>query len=138
MTNATFFADNQLLFKNIEINSIQFQKNKMELIDDQWQLQVPMDISPDHLKQIVFAWKNTSALKVTKYDPPEKETFITISTTKNETIKFVVISIEPYLVLGRKDIGIQYSIGNDEAKKLLLYKDSETTEESEPMGLELR
>lgn len=137
MTNATFFADTKLLPEGTEINAIQFPENKIELIDNQWQMQTLMDISPDQLKRIIFAWENTTALTVSKYDAPELESLITISTNKKETIYFVIVSTDPHLILGRKDIDIQYSIGSNEAKKLLLNEDLDLNDEAEPFDLEL-
>ncbi len=135
MTNAAFFATPQLLTEGAEIKSIEYTDNKIELIDDHWQLQTLMDISPDQLKRIVFNWKNASALKAEQYNAPENESFITI-TTNNETIKFVIVSTEPHLILGRKDIDIQYSMASEETEKLLLNESS--TKKIESVDLELR
>ncbi len=134
MTNAAFFATPQLLVEGAKIKSIEYTDNKIELIDGHWQLQTLMDISPDQLKRIVFNWKNASALKVEPYNAPENESFITI-TTNNQTIKFVIVSTEPHLILGRKDIGIQYSMASEETEKLLLNESS--TKEIESVDLEL-
>jgi uncharacterized protein DUF4340 len=138
MTNAAFFANPQLLSEETDITSIAYPENKIELVEGQWQLQNLMDISPDQLKRIVFNWKNASALKVSKYEAPETESFITISTTKGETIDFVIVSYKPHLIFGRKDIDIQYEMASEETKKLLLIDNSKIDEETELFDLELR
>jgi len=138
MTNAAFFADTRLLPEKMEFVSIQFPENKIELIDGQWQLQTLMDISPDQLKRIVFNWKNSAAISTSKYEEPETESIIKISSANNVSIQFVIVSTEPHLILGRKDIGIQYNMAGDEAKKLMLTSDVNINEETEPVGLELR
>ncbi len=138
MTSAAFFADPRLLPEKMEFNSIQFPENKIELVDGQWQLQTLMDISPDQLKRLVFNWKNSAAISTSKYKAPETESIIKISSANNVSIQFVIVSTEPHLVLGRKDIGIQYNMASDEARKLLLSSDVNINEEAEPIGLELR
>lgn len=119
-TNAAFFADTKILPLDFEIDAIQFPENKMELHDGQWQLQNLMDVSPDQLKQIVFAWNNASAISVNKYSGPDSASSIIVSSPNDEAIEFIVVSTEPHLVLGRKKLGIQYHLGSDETKRLLL------------------
>jgi len=140
MTNAAFFADPKLLPENFKINSIQFPENKIESINGQWQLETLMDISPDQLKRIIFNWENASAISADKYEPVESsepESVIKISSNNNESIRFVIVSSEPHLILGRKDLGIQFHMGSDETEKLLLIESVDINAEAEPIGLEL-
>jgi hypothetical protein len=140
MTNAAFFADPELLPENFKINSIQFPENKIESINGQWQLKTLMDISPDQLKRIIFSWENASAISVDKYEPVESsepDSIIKISSNNNESIRFVIVSSEPHLILGRKDLGIQFHMGSDETEKLLLIESVDINAEAEPIGLEL-
>lgn len=137
MTNAAFFADPKLLPENFKIDSIQFPENKIELVNDQWQLETLMDISPDQLKRIIFNWENASAISADKYEAaesPEAESIIKISSSNNESVLFIIVSTEPHLILGRKDLGIQYHMGSDETGRLLLIE-KETSENSEPVML---
>jgi uncharacterized protein DUF4340 len=138
MTNAAFFADNKLLPKNTEIVSIEYPENKLELNNDQWHTNPLLDISPDQLKRTVFNWKNASALSINKYEPSEAKPIITITTRKKESIKFDIISNEPPLILGRKDIGLQYNMATGETGKLLLHENANNSEEAESFELELR
>ncbi len=130
-TNAAFFADTKILPQDFEISAIQFPENKIERHDQQWQLQNLMDINPDQLKKIVFAWNNASAISVRKYTAPETELPIIVSSSNGITIRFIIVSTEPHLILGRKDIGVQYHLGSDEADKLLLKENTETTTETQ-------
>ena len=131
-TNAAFFASPKILPLDIDINAIEFLDNKIELIDDKWQLQNLMDISPDQLKQIVFAWNDATAISVSKYTADETELPIIVSSSSGITIRFIVVSAEPHLILGRKDIGIQYHLGSDEADKLLLKENIQKPLETQP------
>ena len=130
-TNAAFFADTKIVPLDFAISAIQFPDNKIELHDGKWQLQNLMDISPDKLKQIVFAWNNAAAISVNKYSAPEVKTSIIVSSTSDKSIEFIVVSTEPHLVLGRRELGIQYHLGSDEAIKLLLKENVETPLETQ-------
>lgn len=137
MTNAAFFASTKLLPEKTEIKSIQFPENKIELINDQWQLERLMDISPDHLKRMAFNWQHAAAISVSKYEAPEKEFFITLSINDGTSIKLVIVENESHLILGRKDLGIQYHMGSDQTEKLLLIEGVDINKETKFIGLEL-
>lgn len=134
-TNAAFFADPKILPLDMDINAIQFPDNKIELIDGNWQAQSLIDINPEQLKRIVFNWNNAAAISVSKYTAPETELSIVVSSLSGTTIRFVVVSAEPHLILGRKDIGIQYHLGSDDAEKLLLVENPETNVSQEILEL---
>jgi len=136
MTNAAFFADTKLIPETPEINSIQFPDNQIDLVDGQWQMQILMDINPDHLKRIVFNWQTATALSVSKYEQPESESLIKLSTTSGESIIFVIVATEPHLILGRKDLGIQYHMGSNQAAKLLLKENTNTEDQTESTEFE--
>ncbi len=124
-TNAAFFADPKIIPHDFEIGGIQYPDNKIEMHDGHWQLQNLMDISPDQLKQVIFAWNNTTAISVNKYSEPDTASSIVISSVNGKTIEFIVVSTEPHLVLGRSELGIQYHLGSDESAKLLLMENPE-------------
>jgi uncharacterized protein DUF4340 len=138
-TNAAFFANLNLLPEDYAISSIQYPENKIEKVGNQWQLATLMDISPDQLKRIVFNWKNAAAISANKYEPVKSDTesFIKILSENNEIIQFVIVSTEPHLILGRKDLGVQFHMGSDETRKLLLIEGVDLNEQTQPIGLEL-
>ena len=134
-TNAAFFADPKIVPHGFKINGIQFPDNKIEMHDGQWQLQNLMDISPDQLKQVIFAWNNTAAISVNKYSEPDLASSIMVSSVNGKTIEFIVVSTEPHLVLGRREMGIQYHLGSDESAKLLLSENPELNVPQETLEL---
>jgi hypothetical protein len=138
MTNIAFFADQKLLPEATEINSIKYPDNKIELINDNWQMQTLVDISPDKLERISYNWENASALTVSIYEAPETESFISISTSRGDTFSFVIVSTKPHLILGRKDLDIQYNMASNEITNLLLIENAEINEKSESLDFELR
>jgi len=135
-TDATFFADTKLLPEKLEIKSIQFPGYKIDWIDDYWHINSLLDISPDQLKRLVFDWQKATAISVSIYAAPESESLIKLTTSSNESIIFVIVAIEPHLILGRKDIGIQYHMGSDESEKLLLKENSSTENQTNTAEVE--
>lgn len=125
MTNAAFFAETKLLPINAEITAIEFPENKIEKINGAWQMQKLMDIKPDQLNSLSLGWEDAIAISVSKYEAPESESSITITTANNETIHFVIVATEPHLILGRKDLGIQYHMGSDDAERMLLHENKD-------------
>lgn len=137
MTNAAFFADPDLIPEEFKILSIEYPDNKLEMIDTQWQLKTLMDIKQEQLKRIPFNWESAQAISAEPFNQPEKPSVIKITSTNNEVIQFVLVEKEPHLVLGRKDLGIQFHMGSDETNKLLLIENTETIEDNISPGLEL-
>lgn len=139
MTNAAFFAEPKLLPKNYQINAIQYPENKIERVADNWQLEKLMDIKPDQLQRIVFNWENAVAISVEKFEPIEAspDAVIQISSLINEPISFVIVSTDPHIVLGRNDLGVQFHLGSDETRKLLLIEGEDINDEAEMPRLEL-
>lgn len=135
-TNAAFFADLKLLPADIEITSITFPENKIEKVTGQWQLQTQMNINPEQLKRIAFSWQEAAAISASKYTTQNNQPTITIASSNHVSIKFNIVSTEPNIVLGRKDLGIQYHLGSDEADKLLLKEETAPTNTSETTAAE--
>lgn len=137
MTNAAFFADPKILPAGFKIESITFPENKIEHVNGQWNTNPLLDISPEQLKRIIFSWETTAAISADAYKPAASVSTIKIESKDNESIHLDIVSTEPHLILGRKDIGIQFHMGSDEAKKLLLLEGINPDELKETTGLEL-
>ncbi len=125
-TNAAFFADTKILPPGFDIKAIEFPGSKIEKQGNQWQVRPLMDIKPDQLEQIVFSWGNVNAISAGKYTAPETESRIVVTSANNNFIVFVIVSTEPHLILGRKDLGIQYHLGSDETDRLILKENPDT------------
>lgn len=135
-TNAAFFADKKILPPGFDIKAIEFPDNIIEKQDNQWKTGSLIDIKPDQLKQIIFNWENVNAISVGKYTAPETESRIVVTSTNDNFIVFVIVSTEPHLILGRKDLGIQYHLGSDETDKLLLKENLDTSIKPVPTDIE--
>lgn len=117
---AAAFAKHKLLPENFTINSITFPEHAVTLTDGQWHTQTPVDIDPDRLKRLVYNWNQATALSVNRLSEPEQVLTVKLTSADREAITFLIISTTPHLILGRKDLGLQYHLGGDEAEKLLL------------------
>lgn len=137
MTNAAFFADPDLIPDDFKISSIEYPDNILEYVNEQWQLRTLMDIKPEQLKRIPFNWENAQAISAEPFKQPEAAAIIKINSSENKQIQYVIVKKEPHLVLGRKDLGIQFHMGSDETNKLLLIENTELSEKIESPGLEL-
>lgn len=126
-TDAAFFAELKLLPENHAISAIRFPGNRLEKKQDQWQLQQLMDIKPQQLRQLVFAWKNASAVSASLFAAGEARPVIVIESEDGSQLRFEIVATEPYLILGRKDLGIQYNMGSDEAGRMLLNENLPTS-----------
>lgn len=129
-----FFADTLLLPPGTKLKKINFPNNEFSLIDDTWQMQTLMDIKPDQITRLVYSWENATAISVSSYQTPQIDFPIVLTTKDDKTIRYEIISTDPYLILGRKDLEIQYHMASDEAQKLLLQEnttDDQPTEEVE-------
>ncbi len=115
-----FFADTRLIPESSKIVAIDFPENRFELVDGEWQMQTLMDIKPVQLKELAFSWQQAEAISVSSYQQPVQDFPITITTADNVSMTFSIIATSPHLVLGRKDLAIQYHMGSDEAARLLL------------------
>ncbi len=115
-----FFADTRLVPENSTIVAIDFPENRFELVDGEWQMQTLMDIKPIQLKELAFSWEQAEAISVSSYQQPAQDFPITITTADNVSMTFSIIATSPHLVLGRKDLAIQYHMGSDQAARLLL------------------
>ena len=137
MTNAAFFADPDLIPDGFKISSIEYPDNKLERIENQWRLLTPMDIKPDQLRRIPFNWENVQAISAEPFKQPQESSSIKVTSTDNKVIEYELVAKEPHLVLGRKDLGIQFHMGSDETNKLLLVEGIDESKKSEAPMLEL-
>lgn len=80
------------------------------------------DVSADAITSLVQAWQSAQALQVSKLEetPPKGTAALTLKSGK--TIDFTILAVKPQLVLGRKDIGLEYHLDGDAAGRLLKLK----------------
>lgn len=119
-TNAAFFAELKLLPEAFTIARIRLPDNELYKADGQWQLKTPRDISPARLQRGVSAWRDAVAISAGAFQPTAAPERIRVIADNGQTLEFIIVATEPYLILGREALGIQFHMGSDEAQRLLL------------------
>lgn len=117
MVNVYFFADVKLLPKNLDIISIVSEKNKLQKNNNKWTSSLK-NYNEEEIIAIVSKWKNAIALSVEEYKEHANLETVSIQALSGEKIDFTIIKTEPYLILGREDLGIQYALSNDDAMQM--------------------
>lgn len=118
--DAALFAELKLLPEAFNIAKIRFPGNELYKADGQWQLKTPLDISPGRLQRSVSAWRDAVAISAGLFEAPATPERISVIADNDRTLEFTIVATEPYLILGREALGVQFHMGGDEAEKLLL------------------
>jgi len=83
-----------------------------------WVTQPEMQLNADEIHSLLEDWKNLQAFAVHRY-MKRKQLGEIIITTKDQQIIFEISDDDPWLILARPDLGIEYHIDNTLKKKLL-------------------
>ena len=118
--NAEFFISTRLLPEDTQLKRMQFPNHILTMNSEQWQIEPALAVDNDTLKQLVEAWLNTSAMRVTANTTTASSTIITLETNQDRTIRFNIIKQPSELILARTDLGIQYHLNNYQAEQLFL------------------
>ena len=122
-THAAFFAELKLLPEAFTIARIRFPDNELYKANGEWRLKTPRDISPARLQRGVGAWRDAVAISAGAFKPTTAPERIRVIADDGQTLEFIIVAIEPYLILGRRALGIQFHMGSDDAQRLLLSED---------------
>lgn len=117
---ATDYVDKKLLPEGARIKEIQLPGLKaVKEPDGQWTAD-PAGEGKTDLGVLASAWATTRAIDVKRLEQPEVigET-LRIGLMEGEPVEFVIIQKQPYLVLARKDWGLQYEITAESSRELL-------------------
>ena len=129
MVSAYFFSEKKLLSNDKNIVSIKFPDHKIYKSNGKW-ISTKKDYDDDKIKNIIKAWENVVAVTVNKYQLNQNSIkedcgyskscgpIISIETSSGEIIYFSIEKENPNLILGREQIGIQYTIMADDATQM--------------------
>lgn len=79
-------------------------------------------VSADAITSLVQAWQSAQALQVSKLEGTPPKGTATLTLKNGKSIDFAILAVKPQLVLGRKDIGLEYHLDGDAAGRLLKLK----------------
>ena len=104
---SSFYASDRLIAENESVANIDFHA-------------LP-NVKENRLSALQLAWQNARARKVKSYrrSRDSVETTVKVAFSSGHSAIFDVISTSPVLVLGRADIGLQYSFDAEQSEKLL-------------------
>ena len=116
-------------YNDKNIVSIKFPDHKIYKNNGKW-ISTKNDYDDDKIKNIIKAWENVVAVTVNKYQLNQNSIeedcdyskscspIISIETSSGEIIYFSIEKENPNLILGREQIGIQYTIMADDATQM--------------------
>ena len=109
---SSFYASDRLIAGNEQITSIDFKALSPAQLEED---------SEQGVSALAPAWQNARAGKVNSYQRSDGFSGATIKVkfSSGHSAVFDVLSSDPLLVLGRADIGLQYSLNKEQTNKLL-------------------
>ena len=117
----TNFIERKLLPQDAVITALSLPDTTLFLTNDNhWQLQ-PSDpaMAADTLKALIARWENSNALYVRDYDGSSGEAISLTLQDNEEPIEFLLLAVEPDVVLARPEWGIQYHLTAESGLNLI-------------------
>jgi len=126
----TFFIDTKVIPQDRTLKLVQYPQFRLLKENDTWTLESELDISDEKINTLARTWIELRANSVREYQPLEPLYEIKVEFENGESIRYLVISDLPSLVLARPEINLQYHIPDYLSEKLF------PREEAEPPGAE--
>ncbi|HHH45095.1 MAG TPA: DUF4340 domain-containing protein [Gammaproteobacteria bacterium] len=115
----TQFVRRALFAKGARIDAIRLPGLSLRKEDGKWAIDPEQDVSADDLQAFVERWQNASSINTRAADPLDNPEIINITLANHAgEIEFAIAARKPELILVRRDLGIQYRMG-DTADSLL-------------------
>ena len=120
------FISLKLLAENIAINSIKLPDlNITKTSENNWQAAPGNTLNSSQIQAIITQWKTAQAFSVHRYLQRKQLGSIEIQ-TEGKKITFIISDDDPWLILARPDLNIEYHLDSSYKNKLLgLYKKGE-------------
>jgi len=117
--NYTQFVRRDLFAKGARIAAINLPGLTVRKVDQNWEVEPDQAVPADDLQAFIQRWQNASSINTRAADPVESNATVKITLADNAgNVEFTIASRKPELLLVRKDLGIQYRMG-DSADMLL-------------------
>jgi hypothetical protein len=132
----TEYVDKKLLPEDARIGELVLPAVQAKLgADGKWVFDPPQEAGDSGIGELLHAWQSARAIDVKRPDQAAEGEKIRVGLTNGETVEFVVVRREPELLLYRPDLGLQYEIVGEPAKRLLSLppkKSEEPKEKGQP------
>ena len=117
---ATFFLDTRLLPEHTAITAIMLPGHAIRRQQGVWTIAPAVNISADQIVELVNAWRDADAITINKYEDTAQHDTIRVELEQQDTIEFRIVREPPKLILARPDLGLQYHLGDFDAKRMFL------------------
>ncbi|HWO99240.1 MAG TPA: DUF4340 domain-containing protein [Methylococcus sp.] len=116
----TEYVDKKLLPEDARIGELVLPAMKAKLGEDgKWIFDPPQEAGDSGIGELLHAWQSARAIDVKRPDKAAEGEKIRVGLANGEAVEFVVVQREPELLLYRPDLGLQYEIVGEPAKRLL-------------------
>lgn len=113
------YLSNHLLPTDASIEKLLLPQLSIEKTQQTWQL-LPTSVQASHqqIQQLLNNWQQAQALLITPYQNMEAEEEIEITLQGGNTIRFILVSSEPELILARPEFNVQYHLPEGNLQRL--------------------
>jgi hypothetical protein len=135
---ATDYVDKRLIPEGSKIQEIQLPGLKaLRNAEGHWTVEPTSESSTD-LAELASVWATSRAIDVRRMDAKVVGETIRIGLVEGAPIEFIILKKSPELVLGRRDLGLQYEVTSETSRELLNQPKpkSQTPPANEPDGSE--
>jgi Domain of unknown function (DUF4340) len=116
---ATDYVDKRLIPEGAKIHEIQLPGLKaIKNAEGKWTVE-PAGESGIDLAELASVWATSRAIDVKRMDTQVVGETIRIGLVDGAPIEFVILKKSPELVLGRRDLGLQYEVTGETSRELL-------------------
>ena len=136
--SATDYVDKRLIPEGSKIQEIQLPGLKaLRNGEGHWTVEPASESSTD-LAELASVWATSRAIDVRRMDAKVVGETIRIGLVEGAPIEFIILKKSPELVLGRRDLGLQYEVTSETSRELLDQPKpmSQTPPANEPDGSE--
>lgn len=117
---AWFFLNTRLLPEHATITAILLPGHAIRRQQGVWAVEPADNITADKIVELANAWRDADAIAVSKFEDTSQHNSIRIELEKQKPIEFIMVREPPQLILARPDLGIQYHLGDYDARRMFL------------------
>lgn len=115
----TSFIDLSLLPPDAKINKLSLPDLTLSKSDNNWQITPQQSASADQIQTLLQNWSYAQAFAVHAYIKRKSLGHIKINFEQATPIEFEITDDNPWIILARTDLGIEYHIDGSQKDKLL-------------------
>jgi len=117
--SATDYVDKKLLPEGAKIKEISLPGFRVILgTDGKWATETATETTV-RIPELLIAWNTARAIDVKRPDQIGTGDVVRIGLAEGDPLEFIIIQREPDLILGRKDLGLQYELTGESVQTLL-------------------